>query len=201
MTLPEAEFLWRGQPVPSSHDSAALAERIRREARAFERRILWRDVTEIAASLLVAGVFAAIGLRSSAPLAWPIATGLFALVPAAFLIASRLHRHRRAPAASASLREHSAAALAALDTQIQLLRTVVWWYLAPLGIAALLFLGGVFLQPTARVPWPAAVVGLVGGSVVLAVVWVGIYRLNQRAVTATLEPRRRELAETLTQLD
>lgn len=201
MTLPEAEFLWRGQPAPSSHDNAALAERIRREARAFERRILWRDVAEIAASLLVAGVFAASGLRSGAPLAWPIATGLFALVPAAFLIAGRIRRIRRAPAASASLREHIATALAALDTQIRLLRAVIWWYLAPLGAAALLFLGGSFVQPDARVPWPAMVVGLLGGLIVLGVVWVWVYRLNQRAVTADLEPRRRALAETLAQLD
>ncbi len=200
MTLPEAEFLWRGQPAPSSHDSAALAERIRRDAHAFDRRILWRDLTEIAASLLVAGVFAASGWRSGAPLGWPIATGLFALVPAAFLIAGRLRRLRRAPAAAASLREHIAGALAALDTQIRLLRAVVWWYLAPLGIAALLFLGSSFVQPDARVPWPAMVVGLVGGVVVLGVVWIWVYRLNQRAVAADLEPRRRALAETLAQL-
>jgi hypothetical protein len=200
MTLPEAEFLWRGQPAPPSIDAAALAERIRREARVFDRRILWRDLTEIAASLLVAGVFAASGLRSGAPLAWPIATGLFALVPAAFLIAGRLRRLRRAPAASASLREHIADALAALDTQIRLLRAVIWWYLAPLGVAGLLFLGSVFFQSEAIVPWPATVVGLLGGITVLSVVWIWVYRLNQRAVTSDLEPRRRALAETLTQL-
>lgn len=201
MTLPEAEFLWRGQPAPSSIDSAALAERIRREARAFERRILWRDVSEIAASLLVAVVFAAEGLRRDAPLAWSVAAGLLALVPAAFLIAGRIRRIRRAPAASASLRAHIADALAALDTQIRLLRAVVWWYLTPLGVAGLLFLGSVFFQSNAIIPWPATVVGVVGGLIVLSVVWVWVYRLNQRAVTSDLEPRRRALAETLTQLD
>jgi hypothetical protein len=200
MTLPEAEFLWRGQPAPSSNDSAALAERIRREARAFDRRILWRDVSEIAASLLVAVVFAAEGLRRDAPLAWSIAAGLLALVPAAFLIAGRIRRIRRAPTASASLREHIATALAALDTQIRLLRAVIWWYLAPLGIAGLLFLGSVFFQSNAIIPWPATVVGLVGGIAVLSVVWVWVYRLNQRTVTSDLEPRRRALAETLAQL-
>ncbi|MBI2512045.1 MAG: hypothetical protein HYV96_08700 [Opitutae bacterium] len=200
MTLPEAEFLWRGQSAPSSHDAAALAERVRREARAFDRRILWRDVTEIAASLLVAGVFAVSGLRSGAPLAWPIATGLFALVPAAFLIAGRIRRLRHAPAASAALRDHITAALDALDVQIRLLSTVAWWYLAPLGVAALLFLGGAFFQPNSPVPWPAMVVGLLGAAIALSVVWVWVYRLNQRAVTRGLEPRRRDLAETLTQL-
>ncbi|WP_415909103.1 hypothetical protein [Oleiharenicola sp. Vm1] len=158
-------------------------------------------MSEIAASLLVAVVFAAEGLRQDAPLAWSIAAGLLALVPAAFLIAGRLRRLRRAPAASASLREHIADAVAALDTQIRLLRAVIWWYLTPLGLAGLLFLGSVFFRSEAIIPWPATVVGLVGGMIVLGVVWVWVYRLNQRAVATDLEPRRRALAETLMQLD
>ena len=71
-----------------------------------------------------------------------------------------------------------------LDEQIHLLRTVGWWYLAPLLGGALLLIVGL--------PGPAA--GKIVTAIVIAAVGGGIYAMNRRAVRTTLQPMRDELA-------
>ena len=75
--------------------------------------------------------------------------------------------------------------------QIWLLRNVGWWYLLPLAVPAMAFVGHVIWLSAAG-GLGAAVVTAVAGAVA-GLSLAGVYRLNRAAVRDELEPRRRDL--------
>jgi hypothetical protein len=88
--------------------------------------------------------------------------------------------------------EFSRGRLAWIDRQIRLLRTVAWWYVAPLGVGSLLF------------TW-----GMSGGAwhifgvqaVITVAVAAGIVSVNRWAVQKSLQPVRDDLARLIEALE
>jgi hypothetical protein len=87
-----------------------------------------------------------------------------------------------------------------VEHQIRLLRNVFWWYLLPLALPMLAFFGQVSWRGREMPPrWGAPVFFAIGAAIV-ALVFTGVYKVNQYAASAGLEPRRRELQELLASL-
>jgi hypothetical protein len=80
-----------------------------------------------------------------------------------------------------------------VDAQISLLRGVAWWYVAPL-------LGGSVLL-TAGLRGAAGWSYTLGYAVFAAFLGWGIIALNHRAVRRTLQPKRKEIAALLAQIE
>jgi hypothetical protein len=80
-----------------------------------------------------------------------------------------------------------------VEVQIRLLRSVLWWYLAPCLIAVLAIgLEGVNLTNQ----WQRLSLGFA----IVLLVFAGIYWLNQRCARMDLEPRRQRLQQILDDL-
>lgn len=201
MTIHEAEELWRRDAgrKPGPPDPEAI-QRIRSDARIFARRIFFRDVREWAASLLLSATFLAIALQPGAPRTTFFAASLFALLPACWLLIDRLRDRSRQPDVAASCRDHAAYALTSVAHQERLLRTVTWWYLAPLAISSLLLTWAVVVEAPEL---PIAARGLV--ALLMLAISVGVlflvWKLNRLTVRNSLEPRRQELQALLKGLE
>ena len=180
---------------------------MRRDSRAFSRSVFWRDVREVAASFLVAGVFGKIAYDAQAEgaVAWPAWTAaiLPLLVAVVFLVDRAIQHERSAPRGDNIVVEIERAA-AAVRHQIWLLRNVLWWYILPLSVCSLLIGLQVALYGPAEMPEVAR--WIIGALVLLPTGLVDwwVWKLNQNAVRDQLEPQlaelerhRRELADAL----
>src|SRR5262249_39561497 len=98
---------------------------------------------------------------------------------------------RKPASLDAPVREFCRIELDRLRRQIQLLRGVLWWYIAPCMVGVNTFFIG---------HAGFGIASLVYCMVTLLLAW-GIYRANMRAVANELAPRRDELASLLSQLD
>ncbi|GJG85227.1 hypothetical protein tb265_04080 [Gemmatimonadetes bacterium T265] len=179
-----------------THDRTTDDERIlalvRSDARRLDRQIRRRDWGEVGGAAIAALLIAPAVLRG-APLA---RLGALVILVSLASIVWRLYRARRvdgADAADATL--PVAAALRAerrrVDAQIALLRSVLWWYVAPLAAGAVLMVAG-----DRGASWVTL------AYVVTAVLFSwGVVALNARAVRRALVPKRDELTELLAQLE
>jgi len=194
MGFDEVRKSWQSEvnrPVAPAELEQLLAAVQQRYGR-LERTIHRRDLREILAALFVAATFAAL---------WPIVRssfigklGIVVIIISAAVVIWVLHaagKPNEAPLATSVL-ESSARRLAWLDRQIHLLRSVIWWYVAPLELGGLLF-GWGLTEGTPLAFWPIAVAFLV---VAVAVVW-----LNRYAVRVELLPLRQQVAELIAALE
>jgi hypothetical protein len=188
MNASELEHIWKSQqPIELSHENIAqIAATVGALDRKFRRKIWWRDLREIGAALGVAVVF---GLVGQTWLRW--ISVLSCLFVAAFLIRSRtvLKSTRETP----SVMERIQQMIRETETQIQLLRSVLWWYFLPCGVATLVFV----LDRLPRKFSASHLLIFVGAMVPF---YLAAYWLNQRAVRNVLEPRRENLQHTLAEL-
>lgn len=180
--------------VPTDH--RRLLHSVQAQSRTFARRIFWRDVREVLASGLVAGVFAKMAWEAEreGAGAWPAwLAALLPLLVAVFFLVDRWWSRRRSVPRGEPLRDELDRAIGAVSHQVWLLRNVLWWYMAPLGGSILL----VALQITLHGPemalwWFHGIVWVLMISIVVGVSgWV--WRLNQTAVRTDLLPRLAEL--------
>lgn len=124
----------------------------------------------------------------------PVAkTGAGIILVSLVYIIYKLHRTRTADEHSPwsdSLRDFCGKEIVRIDRQIQLVRSVLWWYIAPILVGCnLVFFGANGLS--------AFAVGYCLFTLVFA--W-GIYALNQRAVVRHLMPVRNELMQLQSEL-
>jgi hypothetical protein len=179
-------------------DAELLLKDVRRNQRCFATKIFWRDVREVGTSLLLVPLWLYLGVKGSLPWTWYLVVPAM-LGIAGYMLADRVRYPRRPPAPGEPLRKCVESSLAQVEHQIWLLRNVLWWYLLPLALSALPFIGQVAWQERAGGWWTA-----LGASMVVAmavVVFAGIYWLNQYSVRTELEPRRRELEALLMSLE
>jgi hypothetical protein len=167
-------------PAASARDALpairARVLRLRRTIVARDRRETWTGVT---AALL----FVVFAVRATAALP---RIGYAVSIAATAVIVWRLRRARNAAnerATDVSVLAFCRAERANVDDQIQLLRTVLWWYLAPLMVGVNLVVFGL-----AGIR-PLTLLFLVATLLLSAVV----YWANIRAVTRQLMPLRDEL--------
>jgi hypothetical protein len=187
MNASELELIWKTQPSlrPSQENIADIATVVSAVDRKFRRKLWWRDLREIGAAI---GVAIAIGLVGQTWLRW--ISVLSCLFVAVLIIRSRIapKSTRETPTVVAlqqMIRE--------TETQIQLLRSVLWWYLLPCGVATFFFvldhLPGKFSSSHLLI-----FIGM------MIPFYLAVYWLNQRAVRTVLEPRRENLQRALAEL-
>jgi hypothetical protein len=174
-------------------DAELLINEVRRKQQYFAAMIFWRDFREVGTSLLLVPLWLYLGLKESLPWTW------YLMVPAllwiaGYMLADRMRHKRQPPEPGEPLRQRVESSLAQVEHQIWLLRNVFWWYLLPLALAGLAFIGHGAWQERGGGWWTALTLLVVVAFG--AITFAGVYWLNQYAVRAGLEPRRREL-ETL----
>ncbi len=190
---------WRSQATQTrlTIDADLLLQEVRRNQQSFAATIFWRDVREVGISLLMVPVWIYLGVKFSLPWTWYLAVpGL--LWVAGYMLVDRMRHKRRPPEQGEPLRQRVQSSLTEIEHQIGLLRNVVWWYLLPLGLSILSYIVQVTWRERSG-GWLTVVVAP-GVVVFVVLVFAGVYWLNQYAVGAELEPRRRELARLLTSL-
>jgi hypothetical protein len=193
MNLDELGEEWRAtNEVAATKDQRdqLIATTCRRVER-FWGRIFRRDMIETIAAVFVIIIFGPIMTRPDRVIA-SIGAGI--LVFWALFIIWKLHRARtvQQPAPlDAPVREFCRIELDRLDRQIQLLRSVLWWYIAPCIIGVnIVFIGMGGSRNES----------LVYGISTLLLAW-GLYALNMSAIAKQLVPPRNELANLLSQLE
>jgi hypothetical protein len=174
-------------------DAEQVLEEVRRNQRCFAAAIFWRDVREVGVSLLAVPLWIWLGVKLSLPWTWYLVVPAVLWV-AGYMLADRMRHNRQQPEPGEPLRQRVQSLIAQFEHQIWLLHNVLWWYLLPLALSALPFVGQVAWQERSGGWWTALSVSVVVAVFVL--VFAFIYWLNQYAVRSELEPRRREL-ETL----
>lgn len=194
MTPDPLQQAWQSQPVPPL-DAGKLVQEFRTGQQQFSARIFWRDVREVAVSLVLLPVWVGMGVGIGLPWSW------YLMIPgivwiAAFMTIDRRRQKRRQAGPDAPLVRGVASAVADVGHQIWLLRNVLWWYQLPLAAPMLAFFAHCFWQAARGNMWEFTAATSVGAVFVGAVNgWV--YWINQRAIRTTLEPRRQELAAML----
>jgi hypothetical protein len=184
----ELKKLWREQPLvlpPELTGTAGLAT-LRKRMKRFDRILWWRDFREVAACVVIVVWFGSDYSKYPQPLA---RLGCALTILAVVFIGCRLlwsKRRAGREVPGASVMDSLRVELRKVETQIHLLRSVLWWYILPsLGGAGVCFFG-VRRHASDRLVI-IVVFGLVGAFV---------YWLNQRAVRQYLVPLKNEL-ETL----
>ncbi len=177
-------------------DSDMLIREVKRSKEAFESTIFWRDFREVAVSIVMVGVFlyGAFKSRDNIWIAGSLAVvAISMLFVAAFFIVDRRLQKKKDPRHTDPLLACIESSLTQINHQIWLLKNVFWWYLLPPGAGIFLFF---FV-----VAWnlfkvlPAGSVLPIFGAVLLfvALIFWGVYWLNQYAVRKGLIPRKEEL--------
>lgn len=178
-------------------DSDLLLEELRRKQRCFAAAIFWRDVREVGISLLMVPLWIYLGVRLSLPGTWHLVVPAVLWV-AGYMLVDRMRYKRQPLEPGEPLRQRVESLITQVEHQIWLLRHLLWWYLLPLALSLLPFVGQVAWQERSGGWWTALSVAVVFALVVI--VFAVIYWLNQYAVGSELEPRRRELKTLLMSL-
>jgi hypothetical protein len=194
MSLEDLKEEWRNEMDRSISTSELenLLNDVQSRCTGMDRSIHWRDVREILAAVFVIGVFAAVWpLYRSSPVA---ILGVTLICLGAALIIYVLMSARKPEPLSfhASVLDFSRNRLAWLDGQIRLLRTVVWWYVAPM------FVGCVLLNWSVN-RGASLAFGL--QALIMFAIAAGIVGLNQYAVRRSLQPLRDDLARLIEALE
>jgi hypothetical protein len=199
MNPEDLKQVWQAQSSPSrmTIDAELLLKEVQRNQRSLAAAIFWRDVREVGVSLLLAPVWVYLGVKQSAPWTWYLTVPALLWI-AGFMLAGRIRQKRARRESGASLRRHVESSLAQVEHQIWLLRNVFWWYLLPLALAMLAFFGHAAWRERAGGWWTLLAVSMVVA--IGAIIFGGIYWLNQRVVRSELEPRRQELESLLVSL-
>src|SRR5271165_3581038 len=145
MSLEDIKREWRKEMDRSISTSELqdLLNVVQQRCAGMERTIHGRDVREILAAVFVVGAFAAMWpLYRSSPVAI-LGVALICLGAAIIIYVLMSARKLEPLSFHASVLDFSRNRLAWLDNQIRLLRTVVWWYVAPLCIGCLLVTWGI----------------------------------------------------------
>jgi len=198
MNFEELQKAWRSQgsdPRPTL-DADLLLKEVQRNKRLFEATLFWRDVMEIGGGFLLTPLFLYRGVRDHE---WPyFLMALACLGVGVFMLVDRWLQRRKKPATSDPLRACIEASLIQVNHQIWLLRNVLWWYLLPLGVGIGIFIG--FIAWQLRSAGAVVFVWVGRYALICALLYWGIYWLNQRTVQKGLKPRRRELEALLASL-
>lgn len=193
MNEQELKQLWQRQVLapPAKLPDAQVVQAMKQKMSQFGRTIFWRDVREVAACLLVIFLFLPGCFKAAS---WLSQTGCLVEVFSAIFIAFRLVYSKRRDdrnLTADSLRGYLLHERRKIETQIRLLSTVLWWYILPLYIGAVMVAFGI---------GRGGMVHKFGFAIFYAVVCGGIWWLNQYAVKKHLLPLKAELDQTLQEI-
>jgi hypothetical protein len=191
MEFEDLPALWRARK--GTPDAAAPFDRlaqIEERSRRLDALVRRRDRLETAVALTIAPFFAAVVVWGTHGVG---RLGAALLTLSCLWIPLRLAHARRSFGAAPrdrSLKSFLHEERARVQAQVRLLRTIIWWYLLPLGVGVVLLFSGA-RSLVATTVYAAFVAALYGG----------IYALNRRAVATELEPRLEEIGALLAAVD
>lgn len=194
MTFDDLPSAWQQGPQDrpmAAEDREAVVASVCRRVERLSGELDRRDLLETAAAVVVILFFGGFLLSSQNLVA---KSGAAVIVIWAIFIIVKLYRTRSVQKHSpvdAPVREFCRTEVERLDRQIQLVRSVLWWYIAPCIVAVNLFFVGVAGLGIASVLYCAATLLFAAG----------IYVLNQRAARKSLVPVRDELANLFADLN
>lgn len=199
MTFEQLQKTWQFQDRSPkvTVDTDLLLKEVRRNQTGFRTTIFWRDVREVTVAFLCTVYFSYHGLRRDDWAAYLIAFACFGV--GVFMLADRARQRRKKPAPSDPLKACIETSLDQVNHQIWLLRNILWWYLLPLGLPLIIFFGRSAWQTGDGAVEVTVTFGAAVGFV--ALLYWGIYWLNQYCVRKQLQPRRRELESLLASLE
>ena len=191
---------WHTQSSPArlTIDAELLLKEVQRNQQNFNATIFRRDVREVGIALLMVPLWLYLGVKFSLPWAWYLTVPVLVWI-AGFRLVDRMRHKRQPPASGEPLRHCLESSLAQVDHQIWLLRNVFWWYLLPPSLSVLAWFGQIAWLARSDGWLTALVVALM--VLVVAIVFAGVYWLNQIAVRSLLVPRRQELESLLISLN
>lgn len=166
----DIRLAWQAQ---CQEESMIALEGIVKKADQFRTKIMWRNWIEYIAAAVVLVVFGSYAYRFDG-LMFRIGCGL--IIAATLFIIYHLRKHGSpgTPQHHATLSEHVAFYKKELTRQRDLIRRVVWWYLAPFVPGLAFFLAGIaetdLIEKGPPIPVRIAVI---------TVVFIGIWFLNQ----------------------
>lgn len=169
--------------LPNEQQLAAIKKR----TASFGRTIFWRDARESIVAIFLIGYFGWAYFRLASSTS---RIGCILLILSCLLICwYPIWRKRRAAriAPDAPMLETLRCELRKVDVQIDLLRSIAWWYLLPLGVGVIIYNLGIAGSLGAWISYAIFVIAL----------FAFIYWQNQRAVRKTLLPLKREIESLL----
>jgi hypothetical protein len=191
MDFDRLQDVWAREPGESPVPLDQQVARARERARQLERTVRLRDRLETGGALLLLPLFAwlAVAARSGVSRLGSLLIALSCVVIPVRLWLARRELGSKDPGQPMAVVMRQE--LARVRAQERLLGSVLWWYLAPLGLGVVLFVAGAPLSP-----WLV-------GAYALGVVWFfeRLFRLNRQAVTDELRPRARELSALIASLE
>jgi hypothetical protein len=199
MSFEDLQKAWQSQKAGAdvTINADVLLKEVRRNQQQFRMTIFWRDVREVGTAFLLTAFFSYQGLRHGD---WTrILVGVACFGVGTFMVADRLLQRRKQATAKDPLKFCIKASLNQVTHQIWLLKNVFWWYLLPIAAALAILFG--YSAWRARNIGSAAVIGTLVGALAVALLYWGIYWVNQVAVRKSLEPRRQELETLLASLN
>ena len=179
-------------------DANLLLKELQRNHRTLTNSLFYRDLREVVAAVFVMFAFGVMAVRLNEWTLWLCSFG--GTFVGAYFVVDRWNQSRRHPhpTTDATLQECIEASLVQVNHQIWLLKNIFWWYQLPLIPGMVAFLCAVAWKLRDTGPVGLLLVLLVG--ILCALVFWGVYLLNQRGVTKTFEPRRVELETLLASL-
>jgi hypothetical protein len=198
MNFEELQKAWQSHDAGAKVliDADVLLKEVRRNQRNFRATIFWRDAREVGVAALMTWLFLHWAIRDRV---WSLYLVAFAcLGVGTFMVVDRLMQRRKQPASNDSLKACIETSLHQVNHQIWLLKNVLWWYLLPFAAALAIFIAAAIWRSRHVA---ATIGGLCVYALVVAVLYWGIYRLNQWAVRTGLDPRRQELERLLASLE
>jgi Protein of unknown function (DUF3887) len=185
----ELKKLWQQQPLRNPDVSPEqLVSAMQKQTTQLRRILDARDIRELVACAFVIIIF---GIFYFTVYRTPVSRlgDLIVIGSSVFIAWKLVHTRRRTPPAppGATVVESLQAELNAVRAQSRLLRSVLWWYLLPLGIGILVC------------TWGSPGGGLAGniGNIIYTIgviaLYAWIYRLNQRARDKQLLPVEAQL--------
>jgi hypothetical protein len=187
MSFEDARQSWRSQvdrPLSPAEVRDGLATVQRRYAK-LERAAHWRDLSEVLAAGAVIAAFAVMWPLYRHSYVATLGSAIIMLGGALVIVVLLSARKPVSLPFDASVRDFSCQRLVWLDTQIRLLGTVAWWYVAPAFVGSLLLLWGL----VGRNLLIFGVLGLIDAAFA-----AGVIALNRRAIRRELLPVREDAA-------
>jgi hypothetical protein len=199
MNFDELQMAWQSQDAGAKMtiNADVLLKEVRRNQHHFWLTIFWRDVREVGVAAVLAWYFLHWAIRDRE---WSMYLLSFSCLGVGlFMLVDRWLQRRKRPVANDPLRSCIEASLLQVNHQIWLLKNVFWWYLLPLAVPT-----GISICASLWRTRPAGFSGMIGWvafMLFVALIYWGVYGLNQYAVRKNLEPRRQELESMLAGFD
>ncbi|MCS7026705.1 MAG: hypothetical protein NZV14_18050 [Bryobacteraceae bacterium] len=135
----ESQQLWQSHVLDPPMDTQAVIRSLASRIERFDRTILWRNLREYSAGLILVPVFTLMTFHARNK--QEVAAGIFALLSMLWVTfwIWRAHRRQTPLDPSLDMESYRAALLARYDQQISLLKTARYWYVLPIWASTVTF--------------------------------------------------------------